>query len=173
MENEKEVVTYDYKTVRVKREMETMTTDAYINLGWEFVGSTLAGGAIFHINLSFKRNRKIANKQRLILLQEKIDTVLQNIETLLNNKKRAGTVPSISTGIVGALTLGGGMSMVLVGGKTLGLMIGGIAVGIVGIAISLLAWPIYKKVKRAQLSKIEPILESEYNKLADLCEQAR
>lgn len=170
---EKEIITYDYKTVRVKREMEAMTTDAYENLGWELVGSSLAQGAIFHVNLSFKRDRKIADKQNLLKLQEKIDCTLQNIEVLQNKKRTAGSIPALTTGIAGTLTFGGGMSMVLVLGETLGCLIGGIALGVVGIGIALLALPIYKKIRKHRLAKIEPILEDEYNRLADICEEAR
>lgn len=164
-------ITYDYKTIKIKREMETMTADAYANLGWEMTGSSVAEGAVFHVNLSFKRNRKIENKAQLLKLQEKIDSILLNIETLQNNKKTAGVIPSITVGIIGALTFGGGMSMTMLL-EEIGYIIGGIAIGLTGIGIGLLAWAIYKKTKRNKISKLNPILESEYDKLADVCEEA-
>ena len=166
-------ITYDYKTVIVKREMESMTCDAYENLGWELVGSSVSAGTIFHVNLSFKRNRKIENKTNLLKLQEKVDTTLQNIEILQNKKRTAGSTPALATGLIGALTFGGGMSMVMVLGETIGFLIGGIALGLVGVGIGLFAWPIFKKIKRNSLIKLEPSLEDEYNKLADICEQAK
>jgi len=174
VENVREIVTYDYKTIVVRRDMEAMTVDAYENLGWEFVGGSTAGGAIFHVNLSFKRDRKIEGKQNLLKLQERVDGTLQNIEALQNKKKSAGSVPSLTTGIAGALTFGGGMSMaMLLGVETIGFMVGGIALGVLGMAIALFAWTIYKKVKKSSLRKIEPLLENEYNRLADLCEEAK
>lgn len=177
MEKEKDVITYDYKTISAKREMETMTIDAYENLGWEFVGSSVSGGAIFHVNLSFKRDRKIANKQNLLKLQEKIDSTLQNIEVLQNKKKTIGTIPALCVGVTGTLIFGGGMSMVMTlgvsSGIAVGWLVGGIILGIVGLGVALLGWPIYKRTKRKGLAKIEPILENEYNKLADICEEAK
>ena len=171
MENNKEVITYDYKTVTVKREMEAMTADAYENLGWEFLGSSIAGGAIFHVNLSFKRSRKIDGKHNLLKLQEKIDGTLQSIEVLQNKKRTAGSIFALTVGITGTLIFGGGMSMVLTLSGA-GFMIGGILLGLLGAVIALPAWPIYKKVKKDRISKIQPMLEDEYNKLADICEEA-
>jgi len=173
MENKKEVITYDYKTVRVRRDMETMTTDAYENLGWEFVGSNVSGGAIFHINISFKRDRKIANKQELLKAQDKVDKVLLNVEYLKNKKKTAGLSSGITTGIIGTLALGGGMAMVIEGTGTTAILIGGIALGVVGLGICALAWLIGKKVKNRKIAKIDPMLEDEYNKLADYCEEVK
>ena len=51
-------------------------------------------------------------------------------------------------------------------------MIGGIALGLVGAGICALAYPIFKKVNKKEETKIQPILESEYDKLSDVCEQA-
>jgi len=166
-------VTYDYRTIKVKREMEAMATDSYLNLGWELVGSSVSEGAIFSVNLSFKRDRKIANKQNLLKLQEQVDSNLLNIEVLQGKKKTAGLTPSLTTGIVGALTFGGGMSMVMTLSSTLGFLVGGIALGIVGMGICGLAWLVHSKVKKHKIAKINPILENEYNKLADICESAR
>lgn len=169
MENEK--VTYEYKTVRVKRELETALTDAYETLGWEVTNTVMAEGTLSQVNVSFKRNRKIEHKMELNRLQEKMDASLANIDKLQKNRKSAGVPEGITTGVVGALVLGGGMSMCmcLTG---IGFMIGGIAIGVVGIGLGLLGWLVHNKVQKKKLAKIEPILESEFNKLSDLCEEA-
>ena len=173
MEATREGITYDYKTIRVKRNMETMASDAYESLGWQPVNSSIAEGFIFNVNLSFKRDRKIEDKQKLLKLQEKVDSTLSNIETLQDRKRSAGTTPALSVGVAGALVLGGGMSMVMLLGGALGFMIGGIALGIVGMGICALAMPVYKKTKKKQFAEIESALENEFNKLADICEEAR
>ena len=171
MENQK-AITYDYKTVRVNRTMEAMLTDAYQNLGWELTNTTMAEGSLTNVNVSFKRNRKIENKMELTKLQEKVDNILANIENLQTKKKNAGVVEGISTGVVGALIFGGGMSMSMLNTASVGLLVGGIAVGIVGIAVGLLGWLVFKKINKKKNTKIQPILESEFDKLADVCEQA-
>lgn len=170
MENEI-AVTYDYKTVRVKRELETMLTDAYSNLGWEVTNTTLAEGSLSYVNVSFKRDRKIQNKMELNKIQEKVNNVLANIEKLQSKKKSAGVPEGVTVGCIGALAFGGGMSMCLTL-SGVAFMVGGIALGVVGIGIALLGWLTHNKIKRKKVSQIEPMLESEFDKLSDLCESA-
>ncbi len=168
MEN---VVSYDYKTLKVKREIEVLVCDTYENLGWELTNTSSSEGSLFYINLSFKRDRKVGNKVELLKLQERADSVIASIENLQRKKKSAGLGASISTGAIGTLIFGGGMStcMLLNG---VGFMLGGIALGIVGAGVCALAYPLFKKINKKQSSNIQPILESEYDKLADICEQA-
>lgn len=162
---------YDYKTIKVKRSVETLVCDTYENLGWELTNTSAVEGSLFHINLSFKRNRKIENKVELLKLQEKVDNTIANIDALQNKRKNAGLVGALSTGIAGALVFGGGMSMtMLLSG--VGYMIGGIALGLVGAGICALSYPIFKKINKKKNTEINPILECEYDKLADFCEQA-
>lgn len=167
MEN---AITYDYKTIKVKREIETLVCDTYENLGWELANTSSVEGSIFYVNLSFKRNRKAENKVELLKLQEKADNVILNIESLQCKKKNAGLAGSLLVGIVGALTFGGGMSMCLLL-KGVGFMLGGIALGLVGAGICALAYPLFNKINKKKAAAISPIIESEYDKLADICEQ--
>lgn len=170
MEN-KNAISYDYKTVRVKRELETMLTDAYQNLGWEVTNVSMAEGTLSHVNVSFKRDRKIKNKIELLKMQDKIDGTLLNIEKLQQKKKNAGVPEGITVGVIGALTFGGGMSMVttLTG---IGFLIGGIALGVAGVGIGLLGWLVHNKIKAKKLKEIDPIIEIEFDKLAEYCEKA-
>lgn len=169
MEN---AITYDYKTVKVKRNIETLVCDTYENLGWELTSTSSVESSLFYVNLSFKRNRKIENKIDLLKLQEKADNAIANIEMLQNKKKNAGLVGALTTGIVGTLTFGGGMSMTLLLSETLGYVIGGVALGVVGIGICALAYPLFKKINKKKNAEIEPLLESEFDKLSDICDEA-
>ena len=168
MEN---VTSYDYKTIKVKRNIETLVCDTYENLGWKLTSTSAVEGSIFYVNLSFKRDRKIENKIELLKLQENADNVITNIENLQNKKKNAGFIGALTTGIVGALTFGGGMSMTMLL-HGIGYMLGGIAIGLVGIGICALAYPLFKQINKKKNTEIQPILESEYDKLSDICEQA-
>lgn len=165
-------ITYDYKTIKVKKEFEHVAIDAYRNLGWELTTSSICEGNIFCINLSFKRNRKIENKMQLLKFGEQVDSIIKNIEILNNKKKSAGVTSGLTIGTVGALTFGGGMSMVLLNSASLGFLIGGIALGVVGAAVALSAYFISRRNKTKTLMQVQPMLESEYDKLADICEQS-
>jgi len=168
MEN---AVSYDYKTIKVKRSIETLVCDTYENLGWELTNTSSVEGSLFYINLSFKRNRKLENKVELLKLQEKADSIVATIENLQAKKKNAGMIGALSTGIAGALVFGGGMSMTMLL-KGVAPIIGGIALGLVGAGICALAYPLFKKINKRKNTEIQPILESEYDKLSDICEQA-
>ena len=61
------------------------------------------------------------------------------------------------------------MSMLLNG---LGYMIGGIALGIFGLGVCAVAYPLFKKINKKNNSEIQTLIESELDKLADICEQA-
>lgn len=168
MEN---TITYDYKTIKVKRNIETLVCDTYESLGWTLTNTSSVEDSLFYINLSFKRNRKIENKVELLKLQEKADSIIANIDMLQSKKKNAGFVGALSTGIVGALVFGGGMSMTMLL-QGVGYLVGGIALGIAGIAICSLSYPLFKKVNKKKSKSIQPLIESEFDKLADICEQA-
>lgn len=169
--SKQKVSSYDYKTVRVRRETETMLCDAYDTLGWEIVDTSFATPTLSHVNVNFKRNRKIQNKAELMTLQNKIDGAIGNIEKLRDRQKNAGIPEAITMGTVGALTLGGGMSMIMtVGGVAF--TIGGIALGVVGIAIGLFGWLVHNLIHKKKLKKIEPSIETEFTKLSDLCDEA-
>lgn len=162
---------YDYKTVRVRRETETMLCDAYATLGWEIVDSSFVTPTLSHVNVNFKRNRKIQNKTELTVVQDKLDGVISNIEKLRVKQKHAGIPEAITVGTIGTLTFGGGMSMVMtIGGMAF--TIGGIALGVVGIGIGLWGWLVHNLIHKKKLKKIEPALESEFAKLSDLCDEA-
>lgn len=85
-------------------------------------------------------------------MEKKLEEVLFNIETLQSKKKNGGVIAGISLGVLGALTFGGGMSMSLVL-SGVGYLIGGIALGIVGIGIGTIAYFVSKRLKQKQLGK--------------------
>lgn len=166
-----QAIIYDYKTIKVKRSIETLVCDTYENLGWELTNTSSVEGSLFYINLSFKRNRKVENKVELLKLQEKADNIITTIENLQSKKKNSGFVQALSTGIVGTLVFGGGMSMCMLL-KGVGYMIGGIGLGLIGAGICALAYPLFKKINKKKNNQIQPLIESEFDKLADVCEQA-
>lgn len=164
-------ITFDYKTVKVKREMETMVCDAYENLGWELTNTSTSEGNPFCVNLSFKRNRKIENKMELLKLQQKIDASLIDIESFQNKRKNAGLISAISMGTVGTLIFGGGLSMCLCL-TGVGYLAGGIVLGVVGAITCGLTYLVYKEIRKKKVEDLTPIIESELDNLADLCEKA-
>ena len=81
---------------------------------------------------------------------------LRKLHAIPTQKARA---VSLTVGIIGALIMGTGMSLAMTEiGAALGslAMILGIAVGLVGMALAALAYPLYNRVLKKQREKIAP-----------------
>ena len=81
---------------------------------------------------------------------------LRKLHAIPTQKARAA---SLTVGIIGALIMGTGMSLAMTEiGAALGslAMILGIAVGLVGMALAALAYPLYNRVLKKQREQIAP-----------------
>lgn len=67
---------------------------------------------------------------------------------------RKGTVVSLIVGIIGILIMGGGMSCCMVGPRTL--MIPGIFLGLAGMVLVALAYPLYARITAQERQRIAP-----------------
>ena len=79
---------------------------------------------------------------------------MEQLRTLDQSVTRKGTTASLAVGIVGALLLGIGMccAMVWMGQW----FIPGIIIGLVGIAVVSLAYPLYQRITKKEREKIAP-----------------
>ncbi len=165
----KNFATYEYVTRTAKANKQTEEIDLREAFGWEVTETVpnLTGG----VNISFKRDRKINHKAELNRLERKADTIQKTIEGLERNKKKSASIFSYTFGSVASLVLGGGMCLcMLVGGVAA--MIGGIALGAVGIAAMSINYPIYKRIVDKKSEKLMPVIEDNEERLAVVCEQA-
>ena len=86
-------------------------------------------------------------------------TKLRKLDAKVSEK---ATVTSLVLGIIGALVLGSGMSIIMTDfGAILGItglaaLIVGIILGLTGIALVVLAYPVYSKVLKKEREKIAP-----------------
>ena len=93
---------------------------------------------------------------------EKQSTELDALRNLDAQVKRPANVFAYVFGSVSAVIMGGGMSLIMTDiGATLGMastMLPGVLIGVVGLAMALLTYPIYKKIlaerKKKYASKI-------------------
>lgn len=88
---------------------------------------------------------------------EQKDTDLDALKALDAKVKRPANVFGYTYGSVGAVVMGAGMSLVMTDvGKVIGLtsaLTPGIAVGVVGLAMSCTTYPIYKKILNSRKKK--------------------
>lgn len=86
----------------------------------------------------------------------KQETKLEQLKKLDASVTRQGTIMGLVLGIVGCLVFGGGMSCCLVAGDSL--FWPGVVLGIVGIVLMILAYPLYKKITEKERERIAPII---------------
>ena len=91
---------------------------------------------------------------------EKQHTELDELKALDEKVKRSPAVFAYTFGSISAIVMGAGMSLVMTDiGATIGLanvMIPGIAIGVVGLGMAALTYPIYKGMLNARRKKYAP-----------------
>lgn len=166
---EKNFVAYEYKTKTIKAEDQPRAADMYEAFGWEITSAapSLGGG----VALSLKRDRKIAHKQELNKTERQAESVF---ETLLNLKRSVTLGASVFAyilGVVGALVLGGGMSLVMTVSNSVPAVAGGIVLGVVGLILCGINYIIYKNIAVKKTEKVQPAIDENEEKLANLLER--
>lgn len=166
---DRDFVTYEYKTKTIKAEMQTKAMDMYEAFGWEITATTPT--AIDGVTLSLKRDRKQKHKQELTRIERQAENVLETIENLQRAKTVGANIFAYIFGIIAALILGGGMSLVMLVGNSIPALVGGITLGVIGIVLCCINYPIYKKIVANKTNKILPIIDDNEEKLANLLEK--
>lgn len=104
----------------------------------------------FEYTYSAKQQKEIENIRKKYLPKE--ENKMETIRSLDKKAEMPGTAASIAIGVIGALLLGIGMCCTMVWSASAFVI--GIIVGIVGIAMALLAYPMYKKITKRQREKV-------------------
>jgi len=171
MEQQNNYRSYEYMTKTAGSREAGEIINRYESLGWEL--DRHADGLLL-TTLTFKRDRNINNKSQLNRLQLRIEDAGNEIVYLEESKTKGATIFSLAAGIFGALTFGGGMSLIMFNADPVswGAVIGGTVLGVVGGAIAAVVYPIYKRLIRKKTAKINPRIEEKRDEIADLCQEA-
>lgn len=106
----------------------------------------------FNYTYSAKEQEEVKKiRQRYIAEEEDKLLKLRKLDASVYNK---ASVTSLIFGIIGALTMGLGMSCCMVWGGVF--FIPGIVIGLIGIALICLAYPVYNKTLKKEREKIAP-----------------
>lgn len=165
---EKDFVSYEYKTVTVRAKEQTKAMDMYEAFGWEITATTPA--LIDGVTLSLKRDRKQRHKQELTKLERQAENLCETISGLEKSKTLIANIFSYIFGIFSALVLGGGMCLVMLVENSISALAGGIIIGLVGIALCGINYPIYKKIVAKNTKQLLPIIDDNEEKLANVLE---
>ncbi len=88
------------------------------------------------------------------LPDSEVEDKLTRLRRLDASVPRKGTVRAITVGTTGTLTLGGGMSMALVGGGVW--FIPGIVIGLLGMVLIASAYPLFMAITKRERARIAP-----------------
>lgn len=105
----------------------------------------------FEYTYSSKRQKEIEDIRKKYIQKE--EDKLETLRRLDKSVEKPGTVWALIIGIIGTLIMGAGMSCTMVGSTAI-LLIVGIIVGIIGMLILSVAYPVYKIVTKKQREKI-------------------
>ena len=140
---EKDYQNFEYKTFSVKKGIKYRMLDAIGAFGYKVVETKdFLNTSI----ISCKREEILNNKEELNKSFEEVIKMINEIESLERKKKNRSLIFTWIFGVVGLLTFGGGMSLVLKGNDTLPFRIGGISLGLFGIFLMVINEPIYKMI---------------------------
>lgn len=177
----KDFVAYEYMSLRVKQDKEPLYIDCYENLGWIFINnSALVDKEDYFINnigfnnkvvnLRFKRDRRIANKVKLMSLQRKLESALKMVEKLENAPSSYAIVWAMTIGFIGTIFLAISVFAITASNPYYFLSI---LTGIPGLVGWVLPYFVYvNKIREKELENIE-LIEEQYNIIYDSCEQAK
>jgi len=111
----------------------------------------------FHFTYSAAQQREVENIRKKYLPKE--EDKMEQLRKLHAIPTRKAQTASLAVGIIGSLIMGTGMSLAMTQiGAELGslAMLIGVLVGIVGMVLVALAYPLYNRVLKKQREKIAP-----------------
>ena len=84
----------------------------------------------------------------------KEESKMEQLRRLDASASKKATTYAIIVGVIGALILGAGMSCCMVWTETL--LVPGIVIGVIGMMVVAVAWPLYNRVLKKERDRIAP-----------------
>lgn len=166
---EKDFVSYEYRTKTVKAKDQSKAIDMYEAFGWEVTATTPT--VVDGVTLSLKRDRKLKHKQELTKLERQAEDTFEMINGLHRAKTMGASIFAYIFGCIAALVLGGGMCLCMLTENNIPAFAGGIILGVAGIALCGINYLIYKKIVAKKTKQILPVIDDNEEKLANILEK--
>ena len=110
----------------------------------------------YSYSYSAQENKEIKRIREKYTEPSERETKLEQLRRLDESVTKSAMAVSLTVGILGALILGFGMSCIMVWSENMFVL--GIIFGIIGIVISVLAYPIYKIKTEKKRKEIAPLI---------------
>lgn len=161
-------VGYEYKTITTTSERASQYLDCYENFGWEIDASVPSDTGYGHTILKLKRDRKIINKTELTRLQRQFEACANEIETLERTKITVPTMWAMVIGVIGTAFMAGSVFAIVNEPPIIWL---GILLAIPAFIGWIFPYFVFRKIQQKQAEKVQPIIESKYDEIYDVCEK--
>lgn len=106
----------------------------------------------FEYTYSAKQQKEVEQIRKKYLPKE--EDKMEILRKMDKETEKPGMVASLVMGIMGSLLLGVGMCCTMIWNTSLSIFVVGIIVGIIGMLIMAVAYPVYTKVTKKQREKI-------------------
>lgn len=166
---EKDFVTYEYRTKTVKAKDRSRAIGMYEAFGWELTATTPA--YVDGVTISLKRDRKLKHKQELNKLERQAEDTFETINGLHRAKALGASIFAYIFDVIATLVLGGGMCLTMLIENSIPALAGGIILGIAGIAFCSVNCFIYSKLIAKKTRQILPVIDDNEEKLAIILEK--
>jgi len=138
----------------------------YESFGWEKINQLDKNG--LSVNLIFRRERNIENKEILEQLQEQCDKIVTKISKMEKKKHDYGTMWALFIAFWGLLAFGMTIPFLLNGSIVLSLPF-----FIIGIVFCIPPYFVYNKKVKQKTNKLNPKIDEKYAEINILCQKAR
>lgn len=164
----KDFMSYEYRTKAVKAKDQVKAIDMYEAFGWEITAAspTPAG----NVTVSMKRNRRQAHKSELNRLERQAEELYDSLNRLEQSKTFGASIFAYVFGIAATLIAGGGMSLVMLNDGAAAIA-GGVILGLAGIALCAVNYPIYKRLVSRKIKQVTSAIDENEEKLANILEK--
>jgi len=166
--NEQHAVSYEYTTVRVEQDKESLYREVYEGFGWVFDGYVPPARRGKPVTLELKRDRRIRNRAVVAELQRTAEEALASIERLERSKTAKATIVACSAGLAGAAFFAGSVFSLNAGFILLFLYL-----GFHGVLLWAAPHFLYKRFRKRKAAKVAPLIDREYEVLHETAERAR
>ncbi|MEG1527542.1 MAG: hypothetical protein RR248_02350 [Clostridia bacterium] len=163
---------YDYLTIAIKTDKPNEILSCYKDFCWEVIESADDDQFDDIIHVSFRRKHKIANKDRLQLLQVNMETALNKLGKICKNKHSKSAWLGIPLGICDCGLAIGGILLVQYAKSLLGLL-GGIFAVLGSIVFLAILGIQIKKLFKTEIKNYIKFSDDIDREIAIICQEAR
>lgn len=167
IKNENNFVGYEYKNITVKRDMESVYIDGYLNFGWTLEGTSIPLQSIGSVTMKLKRNRKVNNKAEITRLQRQFEACVVEIETLERSKVIKASAVAYVIGVAGTAFMAGSVFAYIAG-----MLLPSIILAVPGFVGWIIPYLCYSSIHKNKTAEVTPFIDKKYDEIYEVCEKA-